>query len=154
MMPTPTVSDQPEIPFEFRFALSNLLTYLFASIDHEALHAAKAQQRSPVETDTAFSDVSLESGEILSQSQDASSGFEYPKELNLHIVLADTLQYLQLVTSGSVFSSRAHEYSLEELAVNLERLLAADEGVLLQRVVKNVFAQLAMGNRPIEPIVR
>lgn len=146
------VSNQSAIPYEFRFALSRLLAILYANIDHEALHAAKVQG-GPIGSDTV-SGVSLESSETLSQSQGALSSFEYPEELTMHIVLADTLQYLQLVTFGCVVSHRAHDYSFEELAVNLDRILPADEEGLLQRMLKNVFAQLATGNRPLEPIAR
>ncbi|KAJ9617315.1 hypothetical protein H2200_001036 [Cladophialophora chaetospira] len=155
---------QFEFPYEDRLAPSLLLFDIYAAIDHELLSAA---QRSPSPVPKGFPNTTstedLNTDMIdVSEVSDQSDG---PEEIAMHIVLAETLQYVQLLTFGSIISPGALQYSLDELVVNLKRYLASkDEGVPSVRAsteteldsltmpIKTVLGQLDAGNRPLDPL--
>ena len=175
----PDPPSQLEISDLDRYCLNSLLCDIYGCINHRALHTALAAP-SPngsvnnvdQDSDIEMSDVStasLETGEILSSvsSSEELDEENLPRELNMQIVLADALQYLQLLTFGTIVSSSAQDYSLSELIITLTRFLDADaEGVedvrmttsemvdYLNVALRAVLMQLERGNSPIEPVAR
>ena len=164
---TSTASSYIEMSYELRLALSQFLLALYETVDHTTLAAAQAKSSlipsgMDSQDDTEMSDVSatsLETGEII--SSDSSSSKTYPERLTMHYVLAEALQYLQLTIYGTIISAGAHQYSHQELVVNLQRFLEEDaitttfESVgHLRRGLTKVLAELKTGNTPVEPIAR
>lgn len=95
-----------------------------------------------------------------------------------HSVLAAGLQYLQLLTTGSIASINAREYTFAELIASLRRSVALDESMtagldlriipagghdfsepgdsyaLVKQAVIEVITLLERGNQPLDPLVR
>ncbi len=155
-----------EITHEDRLALSQLLFDIYAAIDHTALATAQGNS-SPNPSVYAFDQ---ETDTEMSDASNTSEGLDegkHPEELTMPIVLSDALQYFQLLTFGTIISSSAPDYSLQELVAGLARFLDADgEGVedvrtataheveFLRLALRTVLSQLERGNSPFEPVAR
>ncbi len=176
----PNPPSQLEISDPDRYCLNSLLCEIYGCINHSALHTAQAAASLngrvnivDQDSDTEMSDVStssLESGETFSSVSSSEEDLDeqnLPEELTMQIVLADALQYLQLLTFETIVSCGAQDYSLPELVVTLTRLLEADaKGVedvrmttsdmvdYLNVALRAVLVQLERGNFPIEPVGR
>jgi len=133
---------QQEPPYEHRLALSRVLMEIYTTIDHDAmfahLHATGNQD---------------------ADADSEASGPMYPEILSMQLILADTLQYLQLVRYGYIAALGAREYTHADLIANIRFVLdgfsaqAEDEDVAyIVTCLMTVLTQLNEGNYPIEPV--
>ena len=111
-----------EITYEDRVALSCLLFDIFSTIDKGVLATAQGHHSPSGSIHNFDQNNNIEVSDA-SATSDQSDQSEYPRTLSMHMVLADSLQYLQLLTFGAIISIGARRYTFYELIVNLERFL-------------------------------